>query len=104
MSFFTEMQQKRIAFNPFSGLKIKPDYVQDGTAYFSLKKNYMLCAKISPRGLFSLDLVKKKEHHCREIMAHQSISNGFGLPNKDFHEMRELDVFLQKYYERRNHE
>lgn len=100
MSFFTEMQQKGKTINPFCGLKIKPDYVDGGTAYFSLKKNYMLCAKISPRGLFSLDLVKKKEHYSRKIMAHQSISNGFGLPNKDFYEMRELDMFLQKYYER----
>ena len=94
------MQQKRIAFNPFSGLKIKPDYVQNGIAYFSLKKNYMLSAKVSPKGLFALNLIKKKEYYCREIMASQSIANGFGVPNKDFYEMRELDMFLQKYYER----
>lgn len=100
MSFFTEMQEKRMAFNPFCGLKIKPDYVKNGTAYFSLKKNYMLSAKISPNGLFALNLIKKKEYYCREIMASQSIANGFGLPNKDFYEMRELDMFLQKYYER----
>lgn len=101
MSFFTEMQQKRKTINPFYCLKIKPDYVDGGVAYFSLKKNYMLCAKISPKGLFALNLVKKKEYYCREIMAAQSISNGFGLPNKDFYEMQELDMFLQKYYERR---